>query len=218
MTFSFGQTDADIKRLVDAAHKVGVEVILSIGGGGGDQQILQFYNAGLSRPLVKSLNVYVHDRNLDGVDLDIEDPNNMGEPYAEFTQVLVDIFRSQHKIVTAAVAEYLQDAMPDKALHMFDFVNVMNYSNYSDAVTAMEYYANEKKVPNERITLGVLFLCAKRRRQYRRDIQHRVGGLPRRLANTIWSPAEASMAALPSTTWARTPWTAKRNWGKNMAA
>jgi hypothetical protein len=159
MTFSLGQTDADIKTLVDAAHKAGVEVILSIGGGGGDQQILQFYNAGLSRPLVKSLNLYVHDHNLDGVDLDIEDPNNMGEPYAEFTQVLVDTFRPQHKIVTAAVAEYLQDAMPDAALHMFDFVSVMNYSNYSDAVTAMDYYANEKKVPKERITLGVPFFA-----------------------------------------------------------
>lgn len=33
MTFSLGQSDADIKKLVDAAHKAGVEVILSIGGG-----------------------------------------------------------------------------------------------------------------------------------------------------------------------------------------
>ena len=57
------------------------------------------------------------------------------------------------------MAEYLQDAMPDKPLHMFDFVNAMNYSNYSDAVTAMEYYANEKKVPKERITLGVPFFA-----------------------------------------------------------
>jgi chitinase len=159
MTFSLGQTDADIKKLVDAAHRAGVKVILSIGGGGGDQQILQFYNAGLSKPLVKSLNVYVRDHNLDGVDLDIEDPNNMGEPYAEFTELLVDTFHPQHKIVTAAVAEYLQAAMPDKALYMFDFVNVMNYSNYSDAVTAMGYYANEKKVPKDRITLGVPFFA-----------------------------------------------------------
>jgi chitinase len=159
MTFSLGQTDADIKTLVDAAHNAGVKVILSIGGGGGDQQILQFYNAGLSKPLVRSLNEYLHDHNLDGVDLDIEDPNNMGEPYAEFTEVLVDTFHPQRKIVTAAVAEYLQGAMPDKALHMFDFVNVMNYSNYSDAVTAMDYYANEKKVPKDRITLGVPFFA-----------------------------------------------------------
>ena len=115
------------------------------------------------------------------------------------------------------MAEYLQDAMPDKPLHMFDFVNAMNYSNYSDAVTAMEHYANEKKVPKERITLGVPFFA-----------QSGDGNIEGHTApcwrptptpgNTIWSPAEASMAALPSTRWARTLWTVKRNWGKNMAA
>ena len=159
MTFSLGQTDADIHTLVKTAHKAGVKVVLSIGGGGGDQQILQFYNAGLSVPLVRSLNKYVADHDLDGVDLDIEDPNNMGEPYAEFTKVLIDTFHPQGKIVTAAVAEYLQDSMPDQALHMFDFVNVMNYSNYSDAEQAMTYYAGTKKVPKQRMTLGVPFFA-----------------------------------------------------------
>jgi chitinase len=159
MTFSLGQTDADIHTLVKTAHKAGVKVVLSIGGGGGDQQILQFYNAGLSVPLVRSLNKYVADHDLDGVDLDIEDPNNMGEPYAEFTKVLIDTFHPQGKIVTAAVTEYLQDSMPDKALHMFDFVNVMNYSNYSDAEQAMTYYAETKNVPKERMTLGVPFFA-----------------------------------------------------------
>jgi chitinase len=159
MTFSLDQTNADIHTLVKAAHKAGVKVVLSIGGGGGDQQILQFYNAGLSVPLVKSLNSYVREHDLDGVDLDIEDPDNMGEPYAEFTKVLVDTFHPQGKTVTAAVAEYLQDSMPDKALHMFDFVDVMNYSNYSDAEVALKYYSEKKKVPKEEITLGVPFFA-----------------------------------------------------------
>lgn len=159
MTFSLGQTDADIKTLVDKAHSQHVKVVLSIGGGGGDQQILQFYNAGLSKQLVKSLNKYVHEHDLDGVDLDIEDPNNMGDPYATFTDALVDEFRPQDKIVTAAVAEYLQSAMPDRALHMFDFINVMNYSNLSDAETAMQFYSEQKHVPKHRITLGVPFFA-----------------------------------------------------------
>jgi GH18 family chitinase len=157
MTFSLGQTDAAIKKLVDAAHGAGVKVILSIGGGGGDQQILQFYNAGLSRPLVQSLNRYVRQHNLDGVDLDIEDPDNMGEPYADFVDALVAEFRPQGKVVTAAVAEYLQSAMPDRALHKFDWVNVMNYSDMADAREAMDFYANTKHVPKGRITLGVPF-------------------------------------------------------------
>jgi chitinase len=157
MQFSLGQTDEDIRTLVDTAHRKGVKVILSIGGGGGDQQILQFYNAGLSKPLVKSLNEYIHQHNLDGVDLDIEDPNNMGIPYETFTRTLIETFHPQGKIVTAAVAEYLQDAMPDRALHMFDFINVMNYSNYSDAVDAMNYYHEMKSVPKDQMTLGVPF-------------------------------------------------------------
>jgi hypothetical protein len=159
MTFSLQQTDADIHTLVKTAHEAGTKVILSIGGGGGDQQILQFYNAGLSVPLVKSLNKYVADHDLDGVDLDIEDPNNMGQPYLEFTKVLIGTFHPQCKIVTAAVAEYLQDSMPDAALHLFDFVNVMNYSNYSDAVQALTYYNETKKVPREKMTLGVPFFA-----------------------------------------------------------
>jgi chitinase len=157
MQFSLNQTDEDIRTLVDTAHRKGVKVVLSIGGGGGDQQILQFYNAGLSKPLVRSLNEYIHQHNLDGVDLDIEDPNNMGIPYEIFTRTLIETFHPQGKIVTAAVAEYLQDSMPDRALHMFDFINVMNYSNYSDATDAMNYYHEMKSVPRDQMTLGVPF-------------------------------------------------------------
>ena len=159
MTFSLGQTDADIKTLVDAAHKAGTKVVASIGGGGGDQQILQFYNAGLSKQLVQSLDKWVCEHNVDGVDLDIEDPNNMGQPYEEFTKTLIETFHPEGKVVTAAVAEYLQDAMPDAALHMFDFIDIMNYSNYDDAVTALTYYSETKKVPKEKMTLGVPFFA-----------------------------------------------------------
>lgn len=159
MTFSLGQTDADIKTLVDAAHKAGTKVYASIGGGGGDQQILQFYNAGLSKQLVHSLDLWMRQHNIDGVDLDIEDPNNMGQPYEVFTKTLIETFHPEGKGVSAAVAEYLQDAMPDAALHLFDFINIMNYSNYSDAVTALDYYADTKKVPKEKMTLGVPFFA-----------------------------------------------------------
>jgi chitinase len=159
MTFALGQTDADIHTLVKAAHQAGTKVVLSIGGGGGDQQILQFYDAGLSKELIRSLNKYVAEHDLDGVDLDIEDPDHMGQPYLEFTKTLIETFHPQGKIVTAAVAEYLQDSMPDQALHLFDFVNIMNYSNYSDATQAMTYYNETKKVPKEKMTLGVPFFA-----------------------------------------------------------
>jgi chitinase len=161
MTFGLhGQSDADIDAFVAAAHAAGVKVLISIGGGGGDQRIIQFYNANLSVPLVASLDKFVRAHNLDGVDLDIEDPSNMGAPFATLTSTLILTFHPEGKIVTAAVAKYLQDSMPDAALHQFDFINVMNYSNQAAAVTALQFYAQDKKVPKNMIVLGVPFFAS----------------------------------------------------------
>jgi GH18 family chitinase len=158
MDFSIkGQSDADVTAIVRAAHAAKVKVLLSIGGGGGDQLILPFYNAGLSDQLVGSLDKYLRAHDLDGVDVDIEDPSNMGAPFAKFVDVLVATFRPEGKLVTAAVAKYLQDSMPDSALHQFDFINVMVYSSYAQAATALDFYSVQKKVPRNQIVLGVPF-------------------------------------------------------------
>jgi len=158
MNFSInGQTDADILAIVRAAHAANVTVLLSIGGGGGDQLILPFYNAGLSTQLVKSLDAYIEAHDIDGVDVDIEDPSNMGAPFATFVDVLVAELRPKGKLVTAAVAAYLQSSMPDAALHQFDFINIMAYSSYSSAKAALDFYSMQKKIPADKIVLGVPF-------------------------------------------------------------
>jgi len=158
MTFSVkSQTDADVDAVVKRAHAAGVKVLLSIGGGGGDQLILQFYNAGLSQALTASLSSYLKAHNLDGADIDIEDPSNMGAPFATFVQTVATTLRPQGKLVTAAVAKYLQDSMPDAALRQFDFINVMTYGSYAAATTALQFYATNKKVPKNQIVLGVPF-------------------------------------------------------------
>lgn len=161
MNFSLkGQTDADIDAVVATAHAAGVKVLLSIGGGGGDQLIIQFYNAGLSAPLVASLDTFVRAHKLDGVDLDIEDPSNMGAPFATFVSALTSTFHPEGKLVTGAVAKYLQDSMPNSALHQFDFINVMNYSSYASAVAALQFYAQDEKIPPNKIVLGVPFFAS----------------------------------------------------------
>jgi chitinase len=158
MEFSIkGESDDDIAAVVTAAHHAGVKVLLSIGGGGGDQLILQFYNAGLSGPLVASLAQYVSEHHLDGVDVDIEDPSNMGAPFATFVSAVTQAMRPHGLLVTAAVAKYLQDSMPDAALHQFDFINIMNYSSYANAVAALQFYAAQKKIPKQQLVLGLPF-------------------------------------------------------------
>jgi chitinase len=158
MTFSIqGQSDADIAAIVAAAHAAGVTVVLSIGGGGGDQRIIQFYNAGLSEELVNSLDKFVTAHGIDGIDLDIEDPSNMGAPFGAFVNALMTKFHPEGKIVTAAVAKYLQASMPDASLHQFNFINVMSYSSYAEAMSSLKYYSVDEKIARDKIVLGVPF-------------------------------------------------------------
>ncbi|MGC1921820.1 MAG: glycosyl hydrolase family 18 protein, partial [Acidobacteriaceae bacterium] len=143
--------------IVAAAHAAGAKVILSIGGGGGDQRIIQFYNAWLSGALVDSLDTFVAAHAFDGIDLDIEDPSNMGAPFVTFVNALMAKFHPEGKIVTAAVAKYLQSSMPDAALHQFDFINVMVYSSYEEALSALQFYSVDEKIARNKIVLGVGF-------------------------------------------------------------
>jgi GH18 family chitinase len=161
MEFSVkGQIDTDLDAVIATAHAAGVKVFLSVGGGGGDQLIIQFYNAGLAAPLVASLDRYISAHHFDGVDVDIEDPANMGQPFASFVSLLTLDLHAESKLVTGAVAKYLQASMPGSALHQFDFINVMNYSSYADAVAALQFYAQEENVPREKIVLGVPFFAS----------------------------------------------------------
>ena len=47
--------------------------------------------------------------------------------------------------------------MPDVALHQFDFINVMNYSSYDSAVSALQFYSVDEKIARDKIVLGVPF-------------------------------------------------------------
>jgi chitinase len=153
-----GQSDADVKALVDAAHAKGVKVLASLGGGGGDQTVIaQYKNSGNIPTFVANLDTFVAAHDFDGVDIDIEDGANLGANYSAFVDAVVKKLRPEGKLVTAAVAQYLQDSMSDTTLHDFDFVNVMIYSNYNDSVSAMTYYAQQKSVPATQVVLGAGF-------------------------------------------------------------
>lgn len=162
MSISLQQTDADIATLVTAAHAAGVKVTISLGGGDapGDASISQFYNAGLSSQFAAAIDAYVTAHNLDGVDVDMEEPSTMGTPYGTFVSDLAARLHPEGKLLTAAVAPYLEHAIPDSALPQFDFLNVMTYSTESQAIADLGYYALQKGVPANKLVLGVPFFAA----------------------------------------------------------
>jgi chitinase len=150
-------TDEALKIIVDNAHAHGTKVLASLGGDGGDKRYMQFYNAGLSTEIVAALDVYLKQHNLDGVDVDIEQPTQMGVPYTQFVKALVAKLKPEGKLVTAAVAQYIQAGVQDEVLPMFDIVNVMIYGDYNRSVSDMAYWVNSKHVPKEKLTLGIGF-------------------------------------------------------------
>jgi chitinase len=156
--WDMGASDASIKAIVDAAHAAGVKVLPSLGGGGGDQSVLARYNdANSVGPLVDNLDAFVAAHDFDGVDIDIESPDNLGTKYSTFVAMVVAKMHPEGKLVTAAVAQYLQDSMSDATLHAFDFVNVMIYSSLADTMKQATYYVNTKKVPKNLVVLGAGF-------------------------------------------------------------
>ncbi|MGA3373938.1 MAG: glycosyl hydrolase family 18 protein [Terracidiphilus sp.] len=171
------QSDAQIDALVTAAHNAGVKVLVSIGGGAraSDTLIEQFYNAGLSTPLAASLDSYLTAHNLDGVDVDIEDPANMGTNYDTFVTALTTTLHSEDKIASVAVATWIWQNPPfpdnynapmaNSTLLQYDLVGVMDYSflgdataakYYSDTEASMQYFAG-LGVPDSKMTVGVPF-------------------------------------------------------------
>jgi len=150
-------TDDALKAIVDAAHAHGTKVLISLGGASGDKNYMQFYNAGLGKEITESVNDYVMRHNLDGVDVDIEQPTQMGVPYTQWVKMLVAKLKPEGKLVTAAVAQYIEAGVQDEVLPLFDIVNVMIYSGYDRSVTDKAWWTNNKHVPKEKLTLGIGF-------------------------------------------------------------
>jgi chitinase len=151
-------TDTETDTIVRYAHAKGIHVMASIGGGGsGPSSIAQFYNAGQSARLITALDTYVRAHHFDGIDVDVESPDSMGAPYADFVHRLAIALHAEGKLITCATAKYIQNSVPDAAMREFDYINLMVYSNLKDAQDMLNFYVNVKHVPAQNLVLGVGF-------------------------------------------------------------
>jgi hypothetical protein len=167
-TNSWGTTlgdTGDVQTLVTAAHAKNVKVLVSIGGGGGDQSVISAYQSASNiAPLVANLDTMVQAMNLDGVDVDLESPGSQtsSSNYPAFVKQLIQTFHAEGKLVTTASAEYIvQGQNPDAAivaaLNSFDFVNDMIYSNsLSDFTSEAAWWTGSPvNLPKDKLTLGI---------------------------------------------------------------
>ncbi len=160
--WNMGQSDAEVKAIVDAAHAKGVKVLASLGGGGGDGSI--FNNWGNLDGMVSSLDPFLTRLNLDGADIDIENAEQTGSinstnatNYDKFVEAIAAKLHPEGKLVTAAVAPWVGGPRVS-TLQQFDFVNIMVYtSKLSDYTNGVNFF---KVIGNNKMTIGAGFYGA----------------------------------------------------------
>jgi chitinase len=169
-TGRYTQDLSDLKPFVDKAHQRNIKVLFSIGGGSKQPQYKRLLQDGTRAQLIDSLVAQVMRYNVDGVDVDLEGSDIHGT-YESFVVELAGALHAKQKLITSAVAIYYKDQFTDKALAQYDFMNVMSYDRtgpwrpenpgphalYSHAVDDLNYFGVERKIPSERMTLGVPF-------------------------------------------------------------
>lgn len=159
-----------LKPFIDKAHRHNVKVLFSIGGGSKQPQYHFLLKDDKRGTLINNFVNEVIKYNLDGIDVDLEG-SDIGEEYEKFVVELAQTLRAKNKLVTSAIAVYYKDQLTDRALAQYDFVNVMSYdrtgpwrpekpgphSTYDHAAEDLSYFGIERKIPAEKMTLGVPF-------------------------------------------------------------
>lgn len=167
---NFNQDLSSLHSFVKKAHRKHVKVLFSIGGGSKQSQYHKLLQDEHRPFLVNNLVAVALKFCVDGIDVDLEG-SDIDKNYENFVTELAAALRSHNKLLTAAIAVYYKDQLTDAALAQYDFVNVMSYDRtgpwrpekpgphaaYEHAVEDLEYFGSVRKIPKEKMTLGVPF-------------------------------------------------------------
>ena len=170
-------------RLIEYAHKNQVKVLLAVGGWSHNGTELEpvFVNATSTsektRQLGDEILAMCSQYGFDGVDMDWEHPRMDGsskDQYQELILYLADTLHAQDKLLTSAVISgvsadgnicYDAAAHSDAVLEAVDWIHVMAYdggdgerhSSYEFAVNCAAYWCGARKMPADKVVLGVPF-------------------------------------------------------------
>lgn len=167
---NFNEDFSALSLFLQEAHRHNVKVLPSIAGGGRHDYYHNLLKDEHRGKLISRLLKIVTDYGFDGIDVDLEG-SDIDENYEKFVTELAKVFHKHSKLVTAAIAVFYKDVLSDKALEQYDFVNVMSYdhtgpwrpekpgphSTYEQAEEDLNYFLDDRKIPREKINLGVPF-------------------------------------------------------------
>ena len=163
----FRRDPEDFHRIVAQAHKNGVKVMASLGGGGGGKNYPALLETDQGRKdfCVKIMD-YVKEYNLDGVDLDLEEgPGHILWNYYEpWVIELRKHCSAAGVLLTTAVSTWFSNSITDATFDCFDFINIMAYdgpfaahSTIELALTMARHYHEKRGINPADIVIGVPF-------------------------------------------------------------
>ncbi|NIJ51710.1 glycosyl hydrolase family 18 protein [Dyadobacter arcticus] len=161
---------AGLKEVAALAYSKNVKIMASIGGGGAPKYYPSFLIGEKKTKLINDLVNLAVDNNLDGIDVDLEG-ELIDANYERFVIDFAAALKQKNKLITAAIATVYKSQFTDKALAQFAFVNIMSYDRtgpwrpdrpgphapYSMAEEDLQYWLETRKIPKEKLTLGVPF-------------------------------------------------------------
>jgi GH18 family chitinase len=170
-----------VAEVVEAAHRQGVRVLISVGGWGWDAQFEAMASSADGRSaFVRNLAAVVAEYGLDGADIDWEYPDP--GPSAQSFLALIRELRQAlpaGKLLTAAVAAvgvHGEGVLPE-AFPEFDFINLMVYDGGGPMHASMDYAQASfdfwlgRGLPPEKAVLGVPFYARPNEMPYRKIVE-----------------------------------------------
>lgn len=164
----------DYSPIVDKAHKHGVDVFISLAGGGLPKDLSEQWET-LMNPanrswFISKIKEYVLRNGLQGADMDLE-WGDVNKYYSDFVQEMRDTFDVYELGLTVALPAVKRfSPITDEALEAFDWINMMVYdargpwnpnnpgqhSSLDFALQAIEFWKGQG-ISSDRLVLGVPF-------------------------------------------------------------
>ncbi|MBE2198394.1 MAG: hypothetical protein IAE79_07260 [Anaerolinea sp.] len=167
-----------LETIVAQAHEAGVQVLISVGGWGWDEQFETLgADPALRANFVQNLSAFVAQYNLDGADIDWEYPDP--GPSAQNFLALIRELRAAmpNKLLTTAVVSYgaTGEGVLSETFDLFDFVNVMTYDG-PDHGTMTQFerglaYWQERGLPPAKTVMGIPFYARPSETLYRKIVE-----------------------------------------------
>ncbi len=161
--------DNEMQNIVSKAHHSDVKVMAALGGGGGCDGYLPLIDTPEEMAAFnEKIMTYCETYDLDGIDLDIElgSSHEIWNYYADWVTSLRTLCDARGYELSTATAQWVAVHVTAETFALFDFVNVMAYDNDADesshadmefAQTSLQYFHVQKKIPKDKLVLGVPF-------------------------------------------------------------